>query len=87
MLSAALAVTAATLVSVGGPSQAAPPPDVPGGIAGASPLGAPAIAATSRAKVVSFTAKAPSSVRTREVFPVTGELSRRYGSLGVVGEV
>lgn len=37
--------------------------------------------------MVSFTAKAPSSVRTREVFPVTGELSRRYGGLGVVGEV
>ena len=75
------------LVFVGTPAQAAPPPDVPAGDSGARAVSAAAIDMTSRAQSVSFTAKAPASVRTREVFTVTGQLSRRFGGLAVVGEV
>ena len=87
VLSAALAVTAATLVAAGGPSQAVSEPESPLGAARAGAVDAPLAAAQPRVKVAAFKAKAPSSVRTREVFPVTGELSRRYGGLAVVGEV
>ena len=40
-----------------------------------------------KANPVTFTAKAPQTVRTSQVFAVTGALSRRYGGLPVVGEI
>lgn len=52
-------------------------PSQPSSEAGAAPV----------TKVVAFTAKAPARVNSRQVFAVTGELSRRFGGLAVVGEV